>query len=96
VNTANPSQPPKRKAPAEASTTTTKAPRRSKLAKEHNITAEEEAEIKEAFGLFAEPMDGEKEGILPIDDLRRAMVYVLALLPLPRRRLDLCFSNTSY
>ncbi|KAH6658358.1 calmodulin [Truncatella angustata] len=48
--------------------------RQSKLAKEHNITAREEAEIKEAFALFAEPMDGEKEGVIPIGDVRRAMV----------------------
>lgn len=50
--------------------------RQSKLAKEHDITAQEEAEIKEAFSLFAEPMDGEKEGVIPIDDVRRAMMYV--------------------
>lgn len=49
-------------------------PRVSKLAKENNITAAEEAEIKEAFGLFAEPMDGEKEGVIPIGDVRRAMI----------------------
>jgi len=51
--------------------------RQSKLAKEHNISARQEREIKEAFALFAEPMDGEKEGVIPIDDVRRAMVYVL-------------------
>ncbi|KAI0012869.1 hypothetical protein F4779DRAFT_567206 [Xylariaceae sp. FL0662B] len=50
--------------------------RQSKLAKEHNISAREEREIKEAFALFAEPMDGEKEGVIPINDVRRAMVYV--------------------
>lgn len=48
--------------------------RQSKLAKEHGITAQEEAEIREAFGLFSEPMDGEKEGIIPIGDVRRAMM----------------------
>jgi len=48
--------------------------RQSKLAKEHNISARQEREIKEAFALFAEPMDGEKEGVIPIDDVRRAMV----------------------
>ncbi|ROW02932.1 hypothetical protein VSDG_01960 [Cytospora chrysosperma] len=46
----------------------------SKLAKEHDITAQEEAEIKEAFTLFAEPMEGEREGVIPIDDVRRAMI----------------------
>ncbi len=73
ANTGGFAQPAKRK--AAASGATTKA-RQSKLAKEHNITAQEEAEIKEAFGLFAEPMDGEKEGVLPIGDVRRAMMYV--------------------
>ncbi|KAI1076257.1 calmodulin [Whalleya microplaca] len=62
--------PPKRKAAASA------APkeRQSKLAKEHNISAREEREIKEAFALFAEPMEGEKEGVIPTNDVRRAMV----------------------
>ncbi|KAI0397255.1 EF-hand [Xylariaceae sp. FL0594] len=48
--------------------------RQSKLAKEHNISAREENEIKEAFALFAEPMEGEKEGVIPSKDVRRAMV----------------------
>ncbi|KAI2643675.1 hypothetical protein GGS21DRAFT_29448 [Xylaria nigripes] len=62
--------PPKRKA----------APRvvdqepRSELAKEHNISAREEQEIQEAFALFAEPMDGEPEGVIPTKDVKRAMV----------------------
>ncbi|ORY71600.1 calmodulin [Pseudomassariella vexata] len=64
--------PPKRKTPA-ASAAAPKE-RQSKLAKEHNITAREEREIKEAFALFSEPMDGEKEGVMPIGDVRRAMV----------------------
>ncbi|KAG7288843.1 hypothetical protein NEMBOFW57_005202 [Staphylotrichum longicolle] len=42
--------------------------RPSKLAKENNITAQEEAEIREAFSLFSEPLEGEKEGH-PIGDL---------------------------
>ena len=50
-------------------------PRQSKLAREHNITAQEEADIKEAFSLFVEPMDGEKDGVIPIGDVRRAMMY---------------------
>lgn len=69
-------QPAKRKAPA-ASAAAPKE-RQSKLAKEHNITAREEAEIKEAFALFSEEMEGEKEGVIPISDVRRAMVYVLS------------------
>ncbi|CCT66788.1 probable hydroxyacylglutathione hydrolase [Fusarium fujikuroi IMI 58289] len=48
--------------------------RQSKLAKEHNVTAQEEGEIREAFSLFAEPMDGEKHGVLPIDDVKSALI----------------------
>ncbi|KAF3770783.1 hypothetical protein M406DRAFT_320503 [Cryphonectria parasitica EP155] len=48
--------------------------RQSRLAKEHDITAQEEAEIKEAFALFSEPSQGEKEGLIPIGDVRRAMI----------------------
>ncbi|KXJ93136.1 hypothetical protein Micbo1qcDRAFT_53452 [Microdochium bolleyi] len=70
--------PPKRKsaggAASAGSTTSLPKERQSKLAKEHNISARQEREIKEAFALFAEPMDGEKEGVIPIDDVRRAMV----------------------
>lgn len=62
--------PPKRKAPGD----TAPKERQSKLAKEHNISAREEREIKEAFALFAEPMDGEKEGVIPTKDVRRAMI----------------------
>ncbi|KAH9909995.1 EF-hand [Xylariomycetidae sp. FL2044] len=61
--------PPKRKAPTDAP-----KERQSKLAKEHNISAREEREIKEAFGLFSEPMEGEKEGVIPTKDVRRAMI----------------------
>ncbi|CAM1508403.1 Fc.00g052510.m01.CDS01 [Cosmosporella sp. VM-42] len=64
--------PPKRKAGA-ASGSAPK-PRQSKLAKEHNVTPQEEGEIKEAFSLFAEPMDGEKNGVLPIDDVKSALI----------------------
>ncbi|CAK7202346.1 hypothetical protein SEUCBS139899_005069 [Sporothrix eucalyptigena] len=80
--------PPKRKASASAaaSSTTTKAPRPSKLARENNITAQEEGEIREAFGLFAEPMDGEKDGVLPINDLRRALI-ALGIPPASRSEL---------
>ncbi|KAF5126002.1 Caltractin [Metarhizium anisopliae] len=58
------------------------AARPSKLAKEHNITAQEEGEIKEAWGLFAEPMDGEKNGVLPIDDVKSALT-ALGVPPSP-------------
>ncbi|KAM3482732.1 hypothetical protein MY5147_000078 [Beauveria neobassiana] len=65
--------PPKRK-PAAAATTAPRAPRQSKLAKEHNVSAQEENEIQEAYSLFAEPMDGEKHGVLPIDDVKSALI----------------------
>ncbi|KAI1096896.1 calmodulin [Rostrohypoxylon terebratum] len=63
--------PPKRKATASAAEP---KERQSKLAKEHNISAREEREIKEAFALFSEPMEGEKEGVIPTKDVKRAMV----------------------
>ncbi|KAK3499278.1 uncharacterized protein B0T23DRAFT_434330 [Neurospora hispaniola] len=66
--------PPSKRKAATASSSKVGGPRQSKLAKENNITAQEEAEIKEAFSLFAEPMDGEKEGVIPIGDVRRAMI----------------------
>ncbi|KAI0459801.1 hypothetical protein F5B21DRAFT_198298 [Xylaria acuta] len=66
--------PPKRKAAGPAAKDAAPKERQSKLAKEHNISAREEREIKEAFALFAEPMDGEKEGVIPTKDVRRAMV----------------------
>lgn len=72
-------KPPKRKAPADKDKDSLPKERQSKLAKEHNITAREEREIKEAFALFAEPMEGEKEGVIPTKDVRRAMVYVIFL-----------------
>jgi Ca2+-binding EF-hand superfamily protein len=53
--------------------------RQSKLAKEHNITAAEENEIKEAFALFSVEKKGEKEGVIPIGDVRRALMYLLLL-----------------
>jgi Ca2+-binding EF-hand superfamily protein len=73
-------QPPKRRA-AEISDTSGSKPRLSKLAKENNITAQEENEIKEAFSLFSEPMDGEKEGVIPVDDVKRALMSVFPILP---------------
>ncbi|PHH52528.1 Centrin-1 [Ceratocystis fimbriata CBS 114723] len=68
---------PKRKAQAiSTGEKTTSAPRQrlSKLAKEHNVTAQEESEIREAFSLFSEPMKGEKDGVIPTPDVRAAMV----------------------
>ncbi|SPN98907.1 related to calmodulin [Cephalotrichum gorgonifer] len=63
--------PPKRKAPPAQEAP---KPRLSKLARENNVTAQEESEIREAFSLFAEPMDGEKYGVIPTGDVRSAMI----------------------
>lgn len=62
-------QPPKRRAPAAAPPPPKeKAPRQSAIAKENNISAATESEIKEAFNLF---VNSDKE--LPSPSLRRAL-----------------------
>ncbi|KAI1907344.1 hypothetical protein LOZ12_003391 [Ophidiomyces ophidiicola] len=77
--------PPKRRSVASSSTpgrAQAKKARISKLAKENDITTEEEAEIKEAFRLFAirelaedlEEFSSEKEGVIRTADVRRALV----------------------
>lgn len=53
--------------------------RPSKLAKENDLTAEEENEIKEAFHFFSQKVkDGEfkdeKEGVIARGDVRKALV----------------------
>ncbi|RMZ76004.1 hypothetical protein DV738_g5195, partial [Chaetothyriales sp. CBS 135597] len=52
--------------------------RRSKLAKDNDISAEEEAEIKSAWSLFklddAEGYEDEKEGVIETKDLQKALV----------------------
>ncbi|KAI5368119.1 Putative EF-hand domain pair protein [Septoria linicola] len=70
--------PPKRKAAA-ASSSAPKQPskRRSKLAKENDITAEEEAEIEEAFALFCSTSDSDTPTIRTID-LRRCLIALNA------------------
>jgi hypothetical protein len=64
------SQPPKRRAPLRQA-----APKRpSKLAKEHDLTANQEAEIREAFGLFSvqhPDYESSKEGVLRRVDRRQ-------------------------
>ena len=62
------SQPPKRRAAAPAPAAKEKQPRQSALAKENNISAATESEIKEAFSLFAK---SDKE--LPSRSLRQAL-----------------------
>ncbi|PGH03231.1 hypothetical protein AJ79_07426 [Helicocarpus griseus UAMH5409] len=73
--------PPKRRsAPSRSSSSAApkeKKPRQSKLAKENNVTAAEEAEIKEAFCLFAIKSDeypAEKDGVIKTPDVRRALI----------------------
>jgi len=69
--------PPKKRPTAVARGKQPAKPRRSKLAQEHEITAEDEAEIKAAWSMFAlqdiENYEGEKEGVIRTDDVRRAM-----------------------
>ncbi|KAG2417706.1 hypothetical protein HFD88_008925 [Aspergillus terreus] len=64
--------PKKRGAPAAP-----KRSRQSNLAKENDISAEEENEIKEVFHLFStqnEEFKNEKEGVIPREDVRKALV----------------------
>jgi Ca2+-binding EF-hand superfamily protein len=73
---------PKRKQPSSAPISTAKAPakRRSKLAKEHDLTAEEELEIQETFSLFSQshPDHDSKEGVIPTTDVRRCLIALNA------------------
>lgn len=73
--------PPKRKqAAATASAAKPPQRRKSKLAKEHNITADEEDEIQEAFGLFSvqNPDSDSKESVIATNDVRRALIALNA------------------
>ncbi|EFW19437.1 hypothetical protein D8B26_007670 [Coccidioides posadasii str. Silveira] len=88
--------PPKRRgatsAPAQSQP---KKARLSKLAKENDITAEEETEIKEAFRLFivddlpsdAEEYADEEEGVIQTENVRRALV-ALGLPPQSQSELN--------
>jgi hypothetical protein len=55
--------------------------RRSKLAKENDITAEEEEEIKKAWSMFSqedvEDYKDEKEGVLKTGDIMVALRYAI-------------------
>ena len=67
--------PPTGKPPAKA--------RRSKLAQENEISAEDEAQIKNAWQMFAvhdlEGFEDEKEGVMRTEEVRRAMKYALSI-----------------
>jgi hypothetical protein len=69
--------PSKGKAAASKSAASASKPRRSKLAKENDITAEEEVEIKEAWGLFRlediEEYEDEKEGVIRTADVKNVL-----------------------
>lgn len=71
------SQPPKKRS-APSSGPAPKRARQSKLAKENDISASEENEIKEVFHLFSETVEefaDQKEGVIPRGDVRKALVY---------------------
>ncbi|KAI9898311.1 hypothetical protein N3K66_006671 [Trichothecium roseum] len=63
-----------------------RAPRQSKLAREHNVSAREEGEIREAWSLFSEPMDGERNGVMPSGDVKSALI-ALGIPPTDRAEL---------
>ncbi|KAF1943817.1 EF-hand [Clathrospora elynae] len=67
--------PPNRRGPPTKARAPTKRP--SKLAKENGLTADQEGEIREAFGLFAvhhPDYEDSKEGVLRKDDVRRCLI----------------------
>jgi hypothetical protein len=70
------------KSAAAKDTTSASKSRRSKLAKENDITAEEEAEIKEAWSLCrlddVEDYEDEKEGVIRTSDVKKVLKYVYA------------------
>lgn len=77
ILTKPPPQPPKKRS-APSSGPAPKRARQSKLAKENDLTGEEENEIKEVFHIFSttnEEFKNEKEGVIPSEDVRKALVY---------------------
>ncbi|OJJ61801.1 hypothetical protein ASPSYDRAFT_40346 [Aspergillus sydowii CBS 593.65] len=75
--------PPKKRSAPSASSPARKKARQSKLAKENDISGEEENEIKEVFHIFSEPNEefpNEKEGVIAREDVRKALV-ALGLSP---------------
>ncbi|KYG43824.1 hypothetical protein M433DRAFT_330981 [Acidomyces richmondensis BFW] len=52
--------------------------RRSKLAKENDITADQEAEIQEAFALFSSDKSVSKDSMISINDVRRCLIALNA------------------
>jgi hypothetical protein len=81
-----PPKPPKKRSAPSASSSAPKKARQSKLAKENDISGEEENEIKEVFHIFSEPNEefpNEKEGVIAREDVRKALVYVGPLRDAP-------------
>ncbi|QIW95298.1 hypothetical protein AMS68_000816 [Peltaster fructicola] len=70
---------PKRKQPAQSATKPA-SKRRSKLAKEHGISPEAEAEIQEIWSMFRREEDGydEKHGVITAGDAKRCLVALNA------------------
>ncbi|KAL2838830.1 hypothetical protein BJY01DRAFT_32855 [Aspergillus pseudoustus] len=82
--------PPKKRSAPSASSPAPKKARQSKLAKENDISGEEENEIKEVFHLFSEPNEKfakEKEGVIEREDVRKALV-ALGLAPTDSKELQ--------
>ena len=77
IDQANQGQPPKqRQAKSKAASTDKKPARQSKLAKENNISAAEELDIKEAFSLYSSPHEDYpnlKEGAIETSAVRRVL-----------------------
>jgi hypothetical protein len=70
------SQPPRGRAASNKKAAPVK--RASKLAKENGLSADQEAEIREAYALFAvhhPDHEDAKEGVLRKDDVRRCLMY---------------------
>ena len=70
-------QPPRKRPSAVAKGKQPAKPRRSKLALENEIAAEDEAEIKAAWNMFAqhdtENYEDKREGVIRTEDVRRCM-----------------------
>ncbi|KAL4802169.1 hypothetical protein BDV18DRAFT_147635 [Aspergillus unguis] len=84
--------PPKKRSAPSSSAPAPKKPkaRQSKLAKENDISGEEEGEIKEVFHIFSEKNEDfpdEKEGVIAREDVRKALV-ALGLPPTDSKELQ--------
>lgn len=69
-------QPPKRKANATAQPAKATAKRRSKLAKEHDVSPDDEIMIQQVWATFCQDHEGDK--VIPTRDVRRCLVALNA------------------